>query len=154
MRRLPAAIATAVFLSGCASYTPGQDDAGPRRAPPQREQVEYPGVVEGVREVDIPSRRTGVGPVAGAVIGGTIGAEVGRGRGSAAGAVVGTVIGGVAGEAAAQAGTEKGLEITVRLDEGRVIAVSQPAGETFKPGERVRVLSDGRTARVTGAKPE
>jgi len=45
-------------------------------------------------------------------------------------------------------------EITVRLDEGRVIAVSQPAGETFKPGDRVRVLSDGRTARVTRAKPE
>lgn len=149
MRRPPIVIATTVLLlGGCASYTPGQDEAGARRGPSQRERVEYPGVVESVREVDIPSRRTGVGPAAGAVIGGTIGAEVGRGRGSAAGAVVGTVIGGVAGEAAAQAGTEKGLEITVRLDEGRVIAVTQPAQETFKPGDRVRVLSDGATARV------
>lgn len=150
MRQLPAIIATAALLGGCATYTPGEDDAGPRRPAPQaREQTEYLGVVEGVREVEIPSQRTGVAPAAGAVIGGTIGAEVGRGRGSAAGVVVGTVIGGVAGEAAAQAGTEKGVEITVRLDEGRVIAVTQPAGETFKPGDRVRVLSDRRTARVT-----
>jgi len=63
--------------------------------------------------------------------------------------VVGTVAGAVAGEAAAQAGTRPALEITVRLDEGRVIAVTQPAGkDSFKPGERVRVVSDGRTARV------
>jgi outer membrane lipoprotein SlyB len=88
------------------------------------------------------SERSGVAPMAGAVLGGT----VGSGRGSAVGAVVGTV----AGEAAAQAGTRPALEITVRLDEGRVIAVTQPAGkESFKPGERVRVVSDGRAARVT-----
>lgn len=77
------------------------------------------------------------------------GSSVGRGRGSTAGAVVGTVAGAVLGEAAAQTGTQPGLEITVRLDEGRVIAVTQPAGETFQPGDRVRVLSDGRNARVT-----
>lgn len=62
---------------------------------------------------------------------------------------MGTVAGAVLGEAAAQTGTQPGLEIIVRLDEGRVIAVTQPAGETFQPGDRVRVLSDGRNARVT-----
>jgi len=106
--------------------------------------------VESVRELEVDSTRTGVGPMVGAVIGGTVGGEVGRGRGSAAGAVVGTVVGAVVGEAAAQTGTQPGLEITVRLDSGRVIAVMQPRGEaTFKPGDRVRVLADGRTARVT-----
>jgi outer membrane lipoprotein SlyB len=39
----------------------------------------------------------------------------------------------------------------VRLDGGRVVAVTQPAGETFQPGDRVQVRSDGRTARVTKA---
>lgn len=149
MRWFPVTIALAAWLlAGCAS-TPGDDDTGARRAPQQQaERKEYPGVVESVREVEVDSARSGVGPVVGTVVGGTIGAEVGRGRGSVAGAVVGTVVGAVAGEAAAQSGTQPGLEITVRLDDGRVIAVTQPAGVTFKPGDRVRVLSDGRTARV------
>jgi len=143
-RFLFASALAASLLAGCAS-TPGDDDAGARRAQQQAEQKEYSGVVEIVREVEMDSERSGVAPMAGAVIGGTVGGSVGSGRGSAVGAVVGTV----AGEAAAQAGTRPALEITVRLDEGRVIAVTQPAGkDSFKPGERVRVVSDGRTARV------
>jgi len=143
-RFLFASALAASLLAGCAS-TPGDDDAGARRAQQQAEQKEYSGVVEIVREVEMDSERSGVAPMAGAVLGGT----VGSGRGSAVGAVVGTVAGAVAGEAAAQAGTRPALEITVRLDEGRVIAVTQPAGkDSFKPGERVRVVSDGRTARV------
>lgn len=145
-RRLLAA-AAAALAAACAS-APWEDDPGPRRAPPARAQLEYRGVVESVREVEIPSRRTGVAPAVGAVLGGAVGAEAGRGRGAAAAAVIGTVIGGVAGEAAASAGTEPGVEITVRLDDGRTIAVAQPPGERFAPGERVRVLSDGVTARV------
>jgi len=66
------------------------------------------------------------------------------------GAVLGSVAGGVAGQAAEQAATRQpGLEITVKLDSGRMIAVTQAADENFRPGDRVRVLSDGRTARVT-----
>ena len=137
------------LLAGCAS-TPSDDDAEARRAQQQAERKEYPGVVEGVREIEMDSERSGVAPMAGAVIGGTVGGSVGSGRGSAVGVVVGTVAGAVAGEAAAQSGTRPAVEITVRLDEGRVIAVTQPAGkESFKPGERVRVVSDGRAARVT-----
>jgi outer membrane lipoprotein SlyB len=147
-RFLFASALAASLLAGCAS-TPGDDDAGARRAQQQAEQKEYSGVVEIVREVEMDSERSGVAPMAGAVLGGTVGGSVGSGRGSAVGAVVGTVAGAVAGEAAAQAGTRPALEITVRLDEGRVIAVTQPAGkDSFKPGERVRVVSDGRTARV------
>ena len=143
-RFLFASALAASLLAGCAS-TPGDDDAGARRAQQHAEQKEYSGVVEIVREVEMDSERSGVAPMAGAVLGGTVGGSVGSGRGSAVGAVVGTV----AGEAAAQAGTRPALEITVRLDEGRVIAVTQPAGkDSFKPGERVRVVSDGRTARV------
>jgi outer membrane lipoprotein SlyB len=126
MHSFLALMLTAWLLAGCTS-TPGDDDADARRAPQQQsEQKEYPGVVESVREIEMESERSGVAPAAGAVVGGTV------------------------GEAAAQSGTRPGLEITVRLDAGRVIAVTQPAGkESFKPGERVRVVSDGRTARVT-----
>lgn len=143
----------AVLLTGCAG-TPGDEDAGARPAPREQTDLkEYPGVVEAVREVELDAASSGVAPIAGAVIGGTVGGSVGSGRGSSVGAVVGTVAGAIAGEAAAQSATRPGLEITVRLDGGRVIAVTQPAGETFRPGDRVRVRSDGRTARVTQSRP-
>lgn len=151
MTRFPIALALAAsLLAGCATYAPGVEDRGGRRPAQQPgERKEYAGVVESVREVQIDSERIGIAPMVGAVIGGAVGGSVGRGRGASAGVVVGTVIGGVAGEAAAQAGTQPGLEITVRLDQGGVIAVAQPAGETFQAGDRVRVISDGRHARVT-----
>lgn len=111
-------------------------------------------MVESVRDVEVDSARTGVGSMTGAVIGGAAGSRVGDGRGAVVGGVVGTVAGAVLGEAAAQAGTQPGFEITIRLDQGRIIAVTQPAGEMFQPGDRVRVVSDGRVARVTREKGE
>ena len=71
-------------------------------------------------------------------------------RGAAVGSILGSVVGGIAGNAAEQTATRQaGYEITVRLDGGRVIAVTQATDERFSPGDRVRVLSDGVTARVT-----
>ena len=46
------------------------------------------------------------------------------------------------------------LEITVRLDEGRTIVVTQPVtSESFAPGDRVRIVSGGRAARVVRLPP-
>ncbi len=151
MIREPVCIALALaatLLAGCAG-APWDEDGPDRRAQSQPGKKEYAGVVEGVRDVELDSAYTGVGSMAGAVLGGAAGSNVGGGRGAVAGGVVGTVAGAVLGEAAAQAGTQPGFEITVRLDAGRVIAVTQPAGEIFQPGDRVRVISDGRHARVT-----
>jgi outer membrane lipoprotein SlyB len=142
MRKPVAWALAALLLAGCAS---APDEGAPRQ---QVEVKEYPGVVEAVREVEIDTPSSGAGPMAGAVVGGAVGGSVGSGRGASVGAVIGTVAGAVAGEAATQV-TTPGLEITVRLDGGRVVAITQPAGETFQPGDRVRVRSDGRTARVT-----
>ena len=45
---------------------------------------------------------------------------------------------------------KKGVEITVRMDNGQTIAVTQEdTGEVFTVGERVRVLSGGGATRVT-----
>jgi len=41
------------------------------------------------------------------------------------------------------------VEITVRLDNGELKAITQDADESFRPGDRVRLLSDRRTTRVT-----
>ena len=95
---------------------------------------------------------TGVGTVGGAAIGGIAGSTIGgSGRANAAGAIAGAIVGGIVGNAVENnANQRNGIEITVRLDSGQMIAVPQEnAGENFRPGDRVRVLSDGRTTRVT-----
>lgn len=150
MKRIAASImglaASVVVLNGCAPGMSGRDYS---RDQVRREQAVRMGVVESVREVQIEGTRSSVGPAAGAVVGGIAGSTVGQGRGAAVGAVLGSVAGGVAGQAAEQAATRQtGLEITIKLDNGRLIAVTQAADESFRPGDRVRVLSDGSTTRV------
>ena len=142
-----AAAALATLLTGCA---PGLGGSSYSREQARREQTVRMGVVESVREVKIEGTRSGVGPAAGAVVGGVAGSTIGGGRGSAVAAVLGAVAGGVAGQAAEQGVTgRRGVEVTVKLDNGTMVAITQEADETFRPGDRVRILSDGATSRVT-----
>lgn len=139
-------IATAV-LGGCASSMSGS--AYSRDQARQTQEVRM-GVVESVRQVQIEGTKTPVGTAAGAVVGGVAGSNVGGGKGSTIGTVLGAVAGGLAGSALEEGVTRKpGLEITVTLDGGRMIAVTQEADEAFRPGEHVRVLSGGGVTRVT-----
>jgi outer membrane lipoprotein SlyB len=108
------------------------------------------GVVESVRAVNIEGTKTPVGAGAGAVVGGVAGSTVGGGRGSIVGATVGAVLGGLGGAAAEEAVTrQSGVEITVKLDSGHLLAITQAADEEFRIGDRVRVLSGGGTTRVS-----
>lgn len=151
MRYTKIALAAAVLatvLTGCAA--PGLGGGSYSRDQARREQTVRMGYVESVREVKLEGTRSGVGPAAGAVAGGVAGSSIGHGRGSALGAIAGAVIGGVAGQAAEQGLTAKqGVEVTVKLDNGQMVAIMQEADETFRPGDRVRILSDGATSRVT-----
>ncbi len=137
-----------IALAGCASGK-GSDDY--QRSETRRVYEVKMGVVEHVRAVKLEGTGSGVGSVAGGAIGGIAGSEVGRGKGSAVGAVLGAVVGGIAGAAAEEGMTRKpGLEITVRLDNGRTIAVVQEdTGEQFARGDRVRLLESGGQARVS-----
>lgn len=148
MRLKAAAILVfSAILAGCA---PGLGSGAYTRDEARREQNVRMGVVESVRPVQIEGTRSGIGPAAGAVIGGVAGSTIGRGRGSTVGTVLGGVAGGVAGQAAEEYGTRRtGVEVTVKLDRGGLVAIVQEADETFKAGDRVRILSDGRTSRVT-----
>jgi outer membrane lipoprotein SlyB len=144
--RLLALLALSVFLAGCASSQSGsvysRDEA-------RRTQTIRMGVVESVRTVRIEGTKSPVGTVAGGAVGG-IASSIGHGRGSAAAAVVGAVVGGLAGAAAEEGLTRKdGLEITVKLDNGNMVAVVQEADEQFHPGERVRLIESGGTTRVS-----
>ena len=145
---LAALVAAALFAGGCAS--PSSSGGVYSSGEAQREQVVRLGVVESVRRVTIEPSRSGVGAATGGIVGGIAGSNVGGGRGSIVGSVLGAVVGGIAGDAAEGAIRRKaGLEITVKLDNGELRAITQEADEGFKPGDRVRLLSSGGTTRVT-----
>lgn len=140
-------VAAIVSLAGCASGTGGKDYS---RAQTRTVQEVQMGIVESVREVNIEGTKTPIGAGAGAVVGGVAGSTVGSGKGSVVGAAVGAVLGGLGGAAIEEGVTRnKGVEITVKLDSGRLIAITQSADETFQAGDRVRVLSGGSTTRVS-----
>lgn len=145
-RSLVGVVLLATVLAGCAGLGSGSYT----REQARREQTVRMGYVESVREVKLEGTNTPVGPVAGAVVGGIGGSAIGQGRGSAVAAVLGAVAGGVAGHAVEKGVTgRRGVEVTVKLDNGQMVAITQEADETFRPGDRVRILSDGATSRVT-----
>ncbi len=141
-------VAVSALISGCASTTSGSVYSSSQAG---REQTVRLGVVESVRQVTIESPRSGVGTLAGGAIGGVAGSNIGGGnRGSAVGTILGAVAGGLAGNAIEEGATKKpGLEITVKLDNGELRAITQDADESFRPGERVRLLSGNGVTRVT-----
>lgn len=140
-----------ITLAGCASsQTPNVYS----RNQAQRAQQVTLGTVQYVREVHIEGTQSGAGNIAGAVMGGLLGSAVGSGAGrrlaTGAGAISGAVAGGALEEGATRA---NGYEITVRLEDGRTMAIVQAkdaTNEIFTPGDKVRVLQnpDG-TTRVT-----
>lgn len=140
-------VAASLVISGCASGTGGRDYT---RAQARVVQEVEMGRVEHARAVRIEGTKTPIGAGAGVIVGGVAGSSVGGGRGTAVGATVGAVLGGLGGAAAEEAVTRKtGVEITVRLDSGRLIAVTQTADESFRAGDRVRVLTGGGVTRVS-----
>lgn len=141
------AIAATAFVGGCASTSSGSVYSGSQA---RQEQTVRMGVVESVRQVTIEGSKSGVGTIAGGVVGGVAGSNVGGGKGSTIGTVLGAVAGGLAGSAIEQGVSKKqGLEITVKLDNGELRAITQDADESFRPGERVRLLSGGGVTRVS-----
>ena len=146
---VPVGLITVLLLSACAGGLGSGDYSREQARGVQEVQM---GVVESVREVKLEGTKSGVGTMAGAAVGGVAGSEIGHGKGAVVGSILGAVAGGVAGAAAEEGATrQKGVEITVKLDSGRMIAVTQAADEkeTFMAGERVRILSGGGVTRVT-----
>lgn len=140
--------AVACLLSGC--YTPSSSGSVYTAGEARNEQTVRMAVVESVRQVAIEASRGEVGTIAGGAIGGIGGSTVGGGRGSAVGTIIGAVAGGAAGSALERNVTQrKGLEITVRLENGELRAITQDADEEFRPGERVRLVSSRGVTRVT-----
>lgn len=139
----------AVVLAGCAASQSGDAYT---RGETRGEMSVRMGIIEAVRMVKIEGTKSPVGTLAGTALGGLAGSTLGGGRGSTAGAIVGAVVGGVAGSGVEeQYSREDGWEITVRLESGGLVAITQAAteGEVFKAGERVRILRGNGVSRVS-----
>ncbi|HUX83514.1 MAG TPA: glycine zipper 2TM domain-containing protein [Halothiobacillus sp.] len=139
----------AVLLSGCASSM--SSDTYNRNATMQMQDVQY-GTVESVRGVRIAGTQSPVGVIGGAIVGGLLGSTVGGGRGKDLATVGGAIAGGVAGSAIEQGATQQnGVEITVRLDNGRIVSIVQAVdNQMFSPGQRVQVVTaPNGVSRVT-----
>jgi outer membrane lipoprotein SlyB len=142
-----AAVATiaalTITLAGCATPV----SRGYYASPPRSMEL---GVVENVRPLQFQGPDTGIGTVGGAALGGWAGSGIGSGSGNAAAIVGGVLLGSLIGNAVEREASKRpGVEVIVRLDAGRTIAVVQEdAGDGFRPGDRIRVLSDGYRTRV------
>jgi outer membrane lipoprotein SlyB len=144
-----------VALSGCAGNLGGSSYYRNEARSIQRVEL---GTLIAVHIVQIKggSARGGissgeVGTGVGAVAGGIAGNSFGSGNGRALATVGGVVLGALAGHAiGSNMGATTGVQLTVRLKNGRLIAVTQQAGHTnWRLGQEVEVLiSQDGTARV------
>lgn len=140
----------AAMLTGCAQ--PGMTGTSYSRGETRQAQSVQFGTVESVRPVTIEGDGNNTaGTVTGAVVGGLLGRQIGGGSGRDIATAAGAVAGGVAGSHIQQnTSRRQGVEVTVRLEEGGLVSVVQEAApnENFRPGDRVRVLGQGRSMRV------
>ncbi len=140
--------AMAATLGACATSNSGDVYS---REDARKVQTVRMGVVEGVRQVKLEGTKSPVGTIAGAAVGGIAGSTVGgNDKVSAIATVIGAVAGAVAGAAIEEGVTrEDGIEITVKLDNGTLIAIVQEATDKFTPGERVRLIESNGNTRVS-----
>ena len=136
-------------LSGCVSGLEGSSYS--RSEARQIQQVEF-GAILSTKPVIIEGQRTDWGELSGVIIGGIAGSSVGEGKGqeiaTTLGAIGGAVVASVAEEKATRA---QGLELTVKMDSGKILSIVQEVDEInqFQKGQRVRVLIQGTLARVS-----
>lgn len=143
------AVSAVLGLTGCATQAPGSSNYSSYEVG-QEQSIRY-GVIEQVRYVTLDNQTTGVGTGTGAILGGLAGSQIGHGSGSIAGAVVGAVAGGLVGQNIERNNSRaQGVELTIRLDRGRTIAITQPADQRFYNGQRVKLLGNGNRTIVTG----
>ncbi|MGO4763322.1 glycine zipper 2TM domain-containing protein [Cupriavidus sp. 2KB_3] len=146
-------LASTLLASGCAEFAPPGSvySAGQTSLP----QTVTMATVERVRVVQIDDSSQGsslVGELGGGLLGAVAGSAIGHGHGSLLAGVAGGLAGGLAGhEIESRVERHPGYEITVRLPDGRLQAITQPASEgSFYPGQRVQLLwSEDGKVRVT-----
>ena len=136
------ALVFVILLAGCAGGpVPSQTGM----------QTVVSGVIEQIDPTTI-SREShpGVGAIIGAAGGGLLGSLVGAGTGRDVAIAMGAIGGAVVGNRIQKKrDTEPGSHITVRLDSGVLVIVTQPYSPDLKVGDKVVVKGQGQEARVS-----
>lgn len=139
-------------LAGCASLPPGLAGGYSTSAnaynigQARRAQNVRLGIVIAVRDVELaPDTGTkAIGSGIGALIGGLVGHQIGGGNGKTVATAAGAIAGAVGGnKVAARSWRQPGLAVTVKLDGGQAIEVTQAADVALHAGQRVEVIGDG-----------
>lgn len=139
---LLAALAFSIAAGGCAT-DPELSRAG-------EESVRYGRIVR-IDPVELEGdHQLGVGAIVGAAAGGLLGSFIGHGTGRDIAVVAGALGGGFAGNAVQNRYVDKraGQHVTVRLQNGVAVAVTQPADPNLRVGDHVRIDGSGQRARV------
>lgn len=111
------------------------------------QRIEY-GTVENVISVMIEGERGQIGLLGGGLTGAAAGG-VGQGVGHDLARAGGAVAGAVAGQAVEEAVTRKpALEMTIKLESGALVVVTQATPPAFKVGDRVAIANGGSGSRV------
>jgi outer membrane lipoprotein SlyB len=97
------------------------------------------GVVQHVNSYTGERHASGVGAVTGAVVGGLLGNQVGQGDGKTAATVAGAVVGGMAGNAIEKNQSETWYDISIRMNDGRQVTVTQNNLNGIREGSRIVV---------------
>ena len=136
-------------LTGCVSGLEGSSYS--RSEARQIQQVEF-GAILSTKPVIIEGQRTDWGELSGVMIGGIAGSSVGEGKGQQIATTLGAIGGAVAASVVEEKATRvQGLELTVKMDSGKILSIVQEVDEInqFQKGQRVRVLMQGSLARVS-----
>ena len=136
-------------LAGCVSGLEGSSYS--RSEARQIQQVEF-GAVLSTKPVIIEGQRTDWGELSGVIIGGIAGSSVGEGKGQQIATTLGAIGGAVAASVVEEKATRvQGLELTVKMDSGKILSIVQEVDEIsqFQKGQRVRILMQGSLARVS-----
>jgi len=136
-------------LTGCQTPLTGSSY---ERGEARKMHSVYLGTVIGVNDVVIQGESGPVGTITGAAAGAAAGHAIGKGASRGTATVIGGVVGAVAGGAVEQkVSTKEGIEITVQLEDGKIVAIVQEKapGEYYRKGDNVQIVySANGTARV------
>ena len=147
---IAAAFAAMAAMAGCANLPPASAYGYAQANSQQVQQVQL-GTVLAALPVRIQPTTSGIGPLAGLAAGGALGHQVGNGNGRIAATIIGAIAGSIAGNRAEAAATQaSGEQVTVKLQSGQVIAVTQASDVPLSIGEQVQVVGGGwgQPARV------
>lgn len=147
--RLTLLVIGAIAMAGCT--TPGVGSADYNLYQVRGEQAVRLGIIMSLRKIKIDPNQSGTASaIGGGVAGAALGNRVGQGYGNSAAVALGALALGALGDMAQHEMAKKdGYELTIRLDTGLVIAVTQGADEAFTVGERVQVIGGANLTRVT-----